>query len=345
VQLRLLPYLHHTLLHNTTVNFHTGSTQTMAKILLLEKQELKAGETTWAQLSLSKPVALVKNDHFIVRSSEETLGGGEVIESHARRYRRFRPALIENLKVIAQGTTEQLIMAMLEKQQPLELTTLSAQCDLPVNGVKPAIDSLIHQGRVIRIGKEENPLLLTPPGWEHLAQKVSGILQAYHQKFPSRSGMPKVELSSRMKMGIHSSAILRKLIDEGVAIENGANIRLFSHRVQLTPAQQAKIDNFLKSLSQSPYSPPSNLVPEPDLLNLLIEQQQVVKVSSDTVFSTSAYSEMVEKITSHLKANGSVTLGEVRDMFSTSRKYALALLEHLDGAKITRRVGDERVLY
>ena len=129
VQLRLLQYLRRPLLHSNSVNFHTGSTQTTAKILLLEKQELKPGETTWAQLLLSKPVALVKGDHFIVRSSEETLGGGEVVESHARRYRRLRPALIENLRVIAQGTAEELIMAMLEKQQPLELTTLSAQCD------------------------------------------------------------------------------------------------------------------------------------------------------------------------------------------------------------------------
>ena len=144
---------------------------------------------------------------------------------------------------------------------------------------------------------------------------------------------------------MHSSAIWRRLIDEGTIIEDGATIRLLTHRVQLTPAQQATIDAFLKSLTQSPYAPPSNLIPEPDLLNLLIEQHQVVKVSDDVVFSTSAYNEMVERATSHLKASGSVTVGEVRDMFKTSRKYALALLEHLDGAKITRRVGDQRVLY
>ncbi len=64
----------------------------------------------------------------------------------------------------------------------------------------------------------------------------------------------------------------------------------------------------------------------------------------EEVFSTSAYNEMVERVTFHLKADGKVTVGEVRDMFETSQKYALALLEHLDGAKITRRVGDERVL-
>ena len=81
------------------------------------------------------------------------------------------------------------------------------------------------------------------------------------------------------------------------------------------------------------------------MLNLLIEQNKVVKVSGDVVFATSTYNEMLEKVTSHIEAHGKVTLAEVRDLFQTSRKYAQAFLEYLDGKKITRRVGDERVLY
>ena len=80
------------------------------------------------------------------------------------------------------------------------------------------------------------------------------------------------------------------------------------------------------------------------MLNLLIEQRKVVKVSEGVVFSASTYDEMVSRVTAHLKAKGKVSLAEVRDMFQTSRKYAQALLEHLDGEKITRRVGDERML-
>jgi selenocysteine-specific elongation factor len=122
-------------------------------------------------------------------------------------------------------------------------------------------------------------------------------------------------------------------------------VRLPTHRVQLTPAQQAKIDAFLDSLAQNPYAPTSELIPEPDLLNLLVQRHEIVRVSDSVVFATSTYNEMVERVTAHLKAQGKITLAEVRDMFKTSRKYAQALLEHLDGKKITRRVGDERVLY
>jgi selenocysteine-specific elongation factor len=157
--------------------------------------------------------------------------------------------------------------------------------------------------------------------------------------------MPKVELGSRLKLGTYAAAAFLRLFDQGVIIDDGVIVRLPMHHIQLTQTQQAKVDAFLRSLGQNPYSPPSDLIPEPDLLNLLIEQSKVVKVSSDVVFAISAYNEMVEKVTSYLKTHGKVTLAEVRDLFHTSRKYAQALMEYLDGKKITRRVGDERVLY
>ena len=121
-------------------------------------------------------------------------------------------------------------------------------------------------------------------------------------------------------------------------------VRLPSYQIRLTQEQQAKSDAFLQSLARNPYAPSSDLIPEPDLLNLLVEQGRVVKVSDSVVFAASAYDEMVGRITAYIKEGGKVTLAEVRDMFNTSRKYAQALLEHLDEKKITRRIGDERVL-
>jgi selenocysteine-specific elongation factor len=127
--------------------------------------------------------------------------------------------------------------------------------------------------------------------------------------------------------------------------EDGANIRLPSHTVKISAAQQSKMDAFLKSLDANPFSPPSDLIPEPDLVNMLIEQGKVVKVSDGIIYSAKAYREMLDKIMAQLKANGKITLGETRDMFNTSRKYAQALLEYLDREKVTKRVGDDRVLY
>ena len=345
VQLRLLPYLRRPLSHSVTVSFHTRAAETMAKVHLLEKEKLEPGEITWAQLVLTAPVALVKDDHFIIRSPMGTLGGGKVVDAHARRLRRFRPAAIQSLKVREEGTAEEVIMALLETKQPLELSALLAQADMLADELQPAIASLIGETKVIGVGQGEHCFLFTALGWERLVKQATAILQDYHRKFPARSGMPKVELGSRLKLDKYAPAIWQRLSADGILNEEGLAVRLSSHQVQLSQAQQAKIDAFLQSLAQNPYAPPSDLIPEPDLLTLLVEQQQVVKVSGDVVFATSAYNDMVEKVTAHIKTHGKVTLAEVRDLFKTSRKYAQAFLEHLDEKKITRRVGDERVLY
>lgn len=345
VRLRLLPYLRRPLRHNATTSFHTGTAEAMAKVRLLEKERLEPGDDGWAQLTLDRPVAVVKDDRFIIRSPMETLGGGTIIDPHARKHRRFRPAVIQSLKAKESGTAQEVIMAALETRQPLEQGSLLAQCDLPASEAQPAIEDLIQREEVVSIGRGEYCLLFTRPGWERLVEKAVAAVQGYHHRFPVRPGMPKAELESKLKLPIRSStAVLQRLFDEGVVIEEGTAVHLPSHQIRLTPEQQARFDAFLKSLAGNPYAPPTDLIPVPDLLNLLVEQRRVVKVSDSVVFAASAYDEMVRRITAYIEEKGKVTLAEVRDMFGTSRKYAQAILEDLDEKKITRRTGDERVL-
>ncbi len=343
VKLRLLSYLRRPLKHGAEVSFHTGADETMAKVRLLEGNELKPGETMWAQIPLKHPVAVIDGDYFITRSPMETLGGGKIIDPHARRLRRFHPEVIDSLKAREAGTAEEVVLALLE--QPREMSLLLAQTNLPASKAKPVIESLVQQGRVVGRGEGGPGLLMTVAGWERLAKRATSFLQDYHQKFCARPGMPRVELGSRLKLGTYTSPALEKLVQQGVIVAAGTAVRLPAHRIQLTSAQQAKIELFLRALANNPYSPPTDIIPEPDLLNLLVDQGKVVKVSENVVFSASAYNEMVAKLISHIKTRGKVTLAEVRDIFQTSRKYAQAFLEYLDSRKITRRVGDERVLY
>ncbi len=344
-RLRLLPYLRRPLRHNATVSFHLGATEVMAKVRILEKDKLEPGDNAWAQLTLSGPVAAVKGDRFIIRSPIETLGGGAIIDPHPNWHRRFRPAVLQSLEAKEKGTVEEVIMVTLETKQPLEQAVLLARCDIPSSEALPAIDDLIQQKKVVGIGQGENRLFYTGPGWERLVEKAAAMVQDYHRRFPVRPGMPKAELASKLKLTTqYSASALQSLFQEGVLVEEGVAVRLTSYRIHLAQEQQAKSDAFLHSLARNPYAPPSDLIPEPDLLNLLVEQRRVVKVSDDVVFAASTYDEMVMRITAYIKEHGRVTLAEVRDMFNTSRRYAQAILEHLDEKKITRRVGDERVL-
>jgi selenocysteine-specific elongation factor len=345
VNLKLIAYLRRPLAHGAEVSFHTLAAETMAKVRLLESEELKPGGSTWAQFGLERPLAIIKGDRYIIRSPMETLGGGEIVDARAKRLRRFRPEVIENLKAREGGTTEQAIMALLETKQPLELAALAAQSNLTADEASAAVESLTGEGRVIALGEGEHRILLTASGWKSLSDKAVAALAEYHKKYPARSGMPKAEITTRLKLGNYVALALESLIKQGVMVEEGGHLHLPAHTVRLTPAQQGKIDAFLKSLEANPFSPPTDLIPEPDLLNMFIGQGKVVKVSDNVVFSAKAYDEMRTKITAQIRKNGKITLGEVRDMFGTSRKYVQALLEYLDREKVTKRVGDDRVLY
>ena len=345
VKLKLISYLKRPLRHGAEVSFHSLAAETMAKVRLLEGDELRPGDSTWAQLSLERPLAVIDGDRYIIRSPVETLGGGGIIDVRAKRLRRFRLEVIENLRAREGGTDEEVIMALLETKQPLEYSALLVQGNIPAAKADIAITLLIKLQRIVAMGEGQRRVLLTASGWQRLTEKAVSVLADYHKKFPTRSGMPRVELSTRLKLGSFITMALDNFIKQGILVEEGGHLRLPFYRVQVTPAQQAKIDAFIKALAANPYAPPSELIPEPDLLNMLIEQGKVVKVSDNVVFAASIYREMVDKITVRIKDKGKISLGELRDIFGTSRKYAQALLEYLDREKVTRRVGDDRVLY
>jgi selenocysteine-specific elongation factor len=346
VKIRLLPTLAHPLRHNAEVSFHSNALEVVAKARLLEKDELKPGETGWAQLAFAEPAALVKGDMFIVRSTTETLGGGDIIDAYPKRHRRFQAVTIQGLAAREKGSAEEMLLATLEAKEPIEMAELTNRASLSPKDAQQTVESLVSQKRLVTLGdKGPHTLLFSASGWQRLSGSVSQALAAYHRQFPLRSGMPKEELRSKLKASSGSfPPMLQLLIKDGVLVEDVKAVRLSTHHIELSAKQKATVDAYLKSLAMNPYSPPSDLVIAPELLDVLVDQRQVVKVSDNVIFVASAYKEMLDRIMSHMKQHGKVTVAEVRDMLQTSRKYALALMEHLDEQKITRRVGDERVL-
>ena len=343
-RLRLLRDVRHVLRHSVIVTFYSGAAETIAKVRLLEGDELKAGESSWAQFVLDRPLALVTGDHYVIRSTVETLGGGEIVDTSAKILRRSRPDIISGLRLKEEGTTADKIYALIEAKQPVEPGSLIAQTEMPSQDVEVAIRELVQQERVMFLKQGERQWLITVPFWSKVRRMAVDILQEYHSKWPLRPGMPREELRNKLKLGNASPVIMSRLVEDKIIIESGAEVSLPSFRVQLTSEQQSRIDAFLRDLARNPFSPQTNVVLEPDLLNLLVQQKKVVKVSAETVFLTEAYNQMVQKVVDRLKEKGRITLAEVRDLLRTSRKYAQALLEYMDGQKITRRIGDDRVL-
>jgi selenocysteine-specific elongation factor len=196
--------------------------------------------------------------------------------------------------------------------------------------------------------------LMSPDGWRALQHRLEALLAEHHRQFPLRQGMPREELKSRVQsrrrpwsLRLFNDVVASAAIT-GILVDEGAIIRVASHGVHLSAAQQANLERLLDAFKTNPYAPPSiaeslTFVGE-DVLQWLVDSGQLVKVSEEVVFSPPVYEAMVQRILDHLRAEGKITVAQVRDAFGTSRKYALALMEHLDARRVTRRVGDERVL-
>ena len=346
VRISMLADAGHPLRHNTNITFHSHAAEVEARIRLLDREELKPGDSGWAQLALAGPVAAVKGDLFIIRSSSDTLGGGEIVDAYPRRHRRFHTGTIEGLTVRQQGSAEDVLLAVVESREPVAKGELLRRSNLPAAEAEAAIAVLASENRLVVLGdRGPQALMFSATGWSRLVDKVKLAVGEHHRRFPLRRGLPKEEL--RSKLGIPAKSFpgtLQQLVRDGVLVEEGKSVRLSTHQIQLSPAQKAAVEGYLRSLSQNPFSPSSEAEIDSELLDLLVDERRVVKVAGNVVFTARAYDEMLERITGHIKAQGKITVAEVRDMFQTSRKYALGMMEHLDEQKITRRVGDERVL-
>ncbi len=340
----LLPQPNRPLRHNTEVSFHTGSAEVIARIRLLEKEEIKPGETTWVQFVLDSPLAAVNNDHYVVRSPNDTLGGGIILEVHPeKRYQRFRPEIIANLKTRSEGKIEEIILGAFKNKQSLEREKLLALNNMDPKIMQRAVDNLIQQGKLVSFGGGTDSLILTDSGWGRVVDNIAVIVTDFHRKYPLRIGIPKAEVANKIKLGSWSSEVIKKLLTEKLLVERSGLISLSSYQIQLTSQQQTQIDTYLNELAENPFSPSPNMVLEPDLLNLLVEKGLVVKTTAGVTFLTSAYGTMTTQVLALIKQNGKVTLAEVRNMFQNSRKFTQALLDHMDEKRLTRRVGDDRV--
>jgi selenocysteine-specific elongation factor len=153
--------------------------------------------------------------------------------------------------------------------------------------------------------------------------------------------MPREELRSRLKLVTEA---FEDILASAPIQDDGTTIRHAGHVPTPTPTQQRDIRSLVEQAQRAPYMPPTPDL-EGELLAFMFEQRLLIRIAPEIAFAPNAYDAMVGWVRTQIDTHGSVTVAQVRDQFGTTRKYALALLEHLDERKITRRVEDVRVLY
>jgi len=347
--------------NRTRVRFHTGTSEILGNLILLEHDELKPGETTVAQLRLDAPVAIVKGDHYVVRSYSpvRTVGGGQILNPIPPKHKRFNPGIIQGLKDILSSGPEALIGFHLEASghagtcfADLRLTTSLTDKQLEL-----ALQGMMSARTIIQIDKETRTFV-HKKSFNTLVKAAAEHLKGYHQAFPLKSGMLKEELKSKFPPDTDVklfNLVLNQMIKDNVVAQEEKTVRLKSHKVSLAGDEATLRQKMLKIYRDSGLQPPffrdvtESLKAEPaqakDVLNLLIEEGQIIRTKDDLYFHAEAIADLKLRLVKFLEQHGEMNPSQFKDMTGgASRKFLIPLLEYFDSKNVTLRVGDVRML-
>jgi selenocysteine-specific elongation factor len=353
VQFRLLADAGSSMFHDMQVKLFVGATEVQARVRLLGTKELLPGESGWLQLEPAEPVTVVRGDRYILRrpSPGETLGGGVVLDPHPPyRHKRFAADVLQNLESLFQGSDADLVYQASLAKGIAPLKDIIEQAHLSEEGGAEAAQELVEVGRLVVLEPDKaNPLVAALETWQGISDKAVNMVSSFHGKQPLRKGFPREELKSRLKLkGPVFNALMVALVQDGKLAQQAALVFRPGHEVRFSDSQKKQVDALMKRFSADPYKPPSIIDAQEavgeDVYFALVDLDRLVPLTKTIVFRCEDYDHMLAELRAHFASPKGFSLGDFRDHFSTSRKYALAFLEHLDDLGVTRRGEDVRFL-
>ena len=340
VRIRATSILGHPISHDAGITFLSATSESEGKLRLLDRDELAAGQDAWAQIVLEREVAVSRGDHFVIRTPNDTVGGGRILALNPKRHRRNHAPTLEGLARQLEGSPAERLLDLL-LAAPQGRAAIAASLDLDAGMLAETVSELTTED-VVRI---EGDRLYATAWLESAVGRCLAAAVEYLAANPLRPGVPREHVRGAARIvPADFEVVLALAIASGRIGERGSGLAPVGYEVTLSAKQRAQVDAFLAALEAGRYSPPTDALPEPGLLALLTGEGRVVDTGAGVVFSAAVFAEMEARVVSHIQTNGQVTLAEARDLFDTSRKYAQAFLEALDSKKVTRRTGDLRTL-
>ena len=324
--------------HGAGLLVHTGTVDAGCRVIMLEGDEVPAGGQGFVQLYLDRPIAAAAGDRFVLRapSPSSTVAGGRFIDVAPRKHARHDSAVRDSLVRRSAGD---VLQEELRKYPRGVAASALLKATLAENA---ELDRL----KARRVGD----WLFSEEAWAAVAARATHELEAYHRAHPLRPGMAREELRNRLGVQAASyPSVVLGLAGDGRLVERDGWLAVPHHRVELETADGPAAE-LLRLIALEPFTPPSltealqRSGATPEMLRALAQRGDLVKVSEEVAFSKDAYAAAVELVKEIVAAQGSVTVAQLRDRMGASRRPVLALLEHLDAQRVTRRVGDARTL-
>ena len=347
------------------LHLFTGTSEILCRAILLDKDELKPGDTGLAELLLEEELATKRGDRFIVRfySPLETIGGGVVLEPNPRKKRRFSEDAIEELLKKESGSLADVceLNIRAETEDLITLKDLAKNMSHSAEELRPYLDELRDSGVIFEFPKNKDIFYWHRDNAFIVSQEITRDLKKFYEKFPYRAGIKKAEIHStymkKVKMNVFEECI-NKLISENLIEVRNEYVCLPGYEINkdetylsieklLTDTFETSGYAFLRFSEIDKKKYPDEVVM--DVLRVMMDEGKVVKVGIELEMYTMKHFMDVaeEKVREHFKTNEIITISEVREMFETSRKCAKPIIEYMDVIKVTKKVGaeTERVAY
>lgn len=363
VKLNVLDSSMRVLTNHTRLHFFTGTSEVLCRAVLLDKEEIGPGESGYVQLRLEEEVAVRRGDKFVVRfySPMETIGGGVVLEPNPGIKKRFHQEVIDELKRKESGSVADVIELHIKEHGKtlVTLAELASLTALSADEIKEAAQELRGQGLIYTFELKKDTWMWHADSRREAQQEILAALTAYETKYPYRYGMKKAEVQ-----GIYFQKIKPNLFDKVIELLEEKGCVKREGEFLCTPEFEVRKDGTYEKVSAVllntfekarfdfvRYSeielPGVDRGTGDDILNILLVEGAVVKVTDDMYTLKSYMEEARRVICEKLAEDPVITIAQVRDIFGTSRKSAKPILEYMDGLKVTKKTGaeSERVAY
>ncbi|MDO4733582.1 MAG: SelB C-terminal domain-containing protein, partial [Bacillota bacterium] len=339
------------------VRLHHGTAEALARVALLDREELLPGESCYCQLVLETPLPPLRGDKLILRSYSPmyTIGGATVLDANPPRHKRYREDVLAAMEMKSQADTASSLLDVLAAEKaPLNLKAWAKAAQVPVEELHLIVEELLKEERLIVLSIDGEDFFLPPEKGDELMEAVLRSANRYHEKYPLRAGLPLAELRSRFCEKFSQkqvNALVNLWAEKGALRQDSAAVACPGFQARPSVEQQKSLDHLCAEYEAHLFDPPewtelvsSLRIPAAEASELLqwLSEKGKVKKIGDLVFSAQSMAEAESRLRKISSADG-FTLAEARDALGSSRKYVLPLLEAMDMARITQRLGDKRV--
>jgi len=344
------------------VHLHAYTSETMAEVVLHEGKQLASGKQAFAQLRLEGSILLVPGDRFILRqfSPVITIGGGQVIDAAPlprARTRKLKPeAVLNALHDLQNPSPEAVLFTRIARRGPegLALADALAETGWPPVQVARIATALVKSGgeqKVMRTG----PVLVAQVAFQQAQSNLLAVLAKFHDANPLVAGIGKGELREKLDLPADVfTAILDDLVRQKKADVTGETVHAAGRGVVMKDEEAeskrtielafASAGLTVPALKEVLASLPVDKVRAQKIVTLLLRDRVLVKLSDDLVFHRDALAELRRKLADYKTKSARIDVPHFKELTGITRKYAIPLLEYLDRERVTRRVGDERII-